>query len=92
MGQLLESDWLAQVSQVQSNSHTCGYDIARFINTYQVCTILALILVNNKENQHKMHSVSQTVCFMYIYLQNLLLYLLLIMLKTACSEEIYITK
>ncbi|PNF42465.1 hypothetical protein B7P43_G08745, partial [Cryptotermes secundus] len=44
MGQLLESDWLVQVSHVQTSSNTCGYDIAPFINTYQVSQHLDLNL------------------------------------------------
>ena len=53
MGHLLQSDWLMQVSHVLNNSHTCGYDIARFINTYQVCTISAFTIVNDNENKHQ---------------------------------------
>jgi len=53
MGYLLHSDWLMHVSHVLNNSHTCGYDIARFINNYQVCTIFAFTVVNGNENKHK---------------------------------------
>lgn len=42
IGQLLESDWLVQVSRVQ-NLRTCGYDIARFINEYQVIVVSCLL-------------------------------------------------
>jgi hypothetical protein len=53
VGHLLESDWLMQVSHVLNNSHTCGYDIARFINTYQVCAIFAFNVVNDNESKHQ---------------------------------------
>ncbi|XP_069695569.1 protein arginine N-methyltransferase 9-like isoform X2 [Periplaneta americana] len=45
MGQLMESKWLAQVSHVENNSRTCGYDIARFINEYQGSQHLDLNLI-----------------------------------------------
>ncbi|KAJ9595625.1 hypothetical protein L9F63_013177 [Diploptera punctata] len=35
-GQLIDSDWLKEVSHVLDDSRTCGFNIAPFINVYQV--------------------------------------------------------
>nr|CAD7431743.1 unnamed protein product [Timema monikensis] len=48
----VHSDWLERMSRVINNNVTCGYDIDRFINMYQVSHHLDFLLSSIPHNSH----------------------------------------